>query len=73
MLDYLSISTNHEAMLEYGGKVYLFYHDNLLPGGGDFRRALAADEMHFTPDGKIEEVKETREGLTPIQLPAANP
>lgn len=73
VLDYLSISTNHEAMLEYDGKFYLFYHDNLLPGGGDFRRALAADEMHFTPDGHIMEVKETREGLAPIRLPVSNP
>jgi beta-xylosidase len=66
ILDYLTISTNHHAVFEYKNRSYLFYHDNLLPGGGDFKRALAADEMYYTPDGHIVEVKETRAGLTPI-------
>lgn len=60
VLDYLKISTNHQAFLEHGGKHYLFYHDNLLPGGGDHRRSIAVTEVGYDANGAI----------IPVRLPA---
>lgn len=57
ILDYLKISTNHQAIVSRGGKHWLFYHDNLLPGGGDFRRSITFAELTYAADGSIVEVK----------------
>ena len=56
ILDYLPISTNHQAILEHGGKTWLFYHDNLLPGGGSERRSITFAPLYYNPDGSIREV-----------------
>ena len=57
ILDYLKISTNHQAILEKDGKSYLFYHDNLLPGGSGERRSIAIAPLSYKADGSIVEVK----------------
>lgn len=57
ILDYLEISTNHQAIIEKNGKSYLFYHDNLLPGGGSIRRSIAIEPLTYGPNGTIREVK----------------
>lgn len=57
ILDYRSISTNHQAIIERDGKSYLFYHDKLLPGGGDHRRSIALAPLEYRADGSIVEVK----------------
>ncbi|AVQ02045.1 alpha-N-arabinofuranosidase [Caulobacter segnis] len=57
ILDYLKISTNHQAILEAEGRSWLFYHDTLLPGGGDHRRSITVAPLTYAPDGAINEVK----------------
>lgn len=57
ILDYLEISTNHQAILEHQGKSHLFYHDNLLPGGGSHRRSIAIAPLEYEADGSIRQVK----------------
>ena len=57
ILDYLAISTNHQAIIERDGKSYLFYHDNLLPGGGSHKRSIAIEALTYDADGAIREVK----------------
>ncbi len=57
VLDYLKISTNHQAILDFKGKSYLFYHDALLPGGGDFKRSIAVTRLTYRKDGTIIQVK----------------
>lgn len=57
VLDYLKISTNHQAIMEYKGQSYLFYHDNLLPGGGSHRRSIAIEPLSYNADGTIQQVK----------------
>jgi beta-xylosidase len=57
ILDYLEISTNHQAIIEHKGKTYLFYHDNLLPGGDSIRRSIAIEPLSYAADGSINEVK----------------
>lgn len=56
ILDYLNISTNHQAILEHDGRTWLFYHDRLLPGGGSHRRSITLQEMTYGPDGRIHQV-----------------
>ncbi|NVM79630.1 hypothetical protein FHW83_005471 [Duganella sp. SG902] len=56
ILDYLRISTNHQAIIEHDGKSYLFYHDNLLPGGGDHRRSIAIAPLEYETDGSIRQI-----------------
>jgi beta-xylosidase len=57
ILDYLKISTNHQAILEAEGRSWLFYHDNLLPGGGDHRRSITLAPLTYGPDDAVNEVK----------------
>jgi beta-xylosidase len=57
ILDYLKISTNHQAILQDKGKTWFFYHDNLLPGGGSHRRSIAIEPLAYGPDGSIVEIK----------------
>jgi hypothetical protein len=45
----------------------VFYHNAKLPTGGEFRRSVAVEELHYNQDGSIRFVKQTAEG------PKANP
>lgn len=57
ILDYLKISTNHQAILQDKDKTWFFYHDALLPGGGSHRRSIAIEPLDYAPDGAILEVR----------------
>lgn len=57
ILDYLDISTNHQAIVDYRGKSWLFYHDKLLPGGGDYKRSITFAPLVYGADGSIDEVQ----------------
>lgn len=63
VIDYLTISTNHQAVLEHEGRSYIFYHDNLLPGGGSERRSITAAPLAYDADGRILPVR-----LDPAQV-----
>lgn len=56
VIDYLKISTNHQAILEHDGKSYVFFHDNLLPGGGSHRRAITMAPLDYGVDGSIRQI-----------------
>jgi hypothetical protein len=57
VIDYLKISTNHQAILEHEGRSWVFYHDKLLPGGGSHRRSIAIAPLEYEPDGGIRQIK----------------
>lgn len=61
------VKTIHQAIIDFNGKSYVFYHNAKLPGGGEFRRSVAVEELHYNPDGTIGHVPQTASG------PAANP
>jgi beta-xylosidase len=63
VIDYLKISTNHQAFVEHDGKSYVFYHDNLLPGGGGYRRSITFAPLEYDANGGIVPVK-----LAPSQI-----
>jgi beta-xylosidase len=53
ILDYLDISTNHQAILKFKGKNWFFYHDNLLEGGGSQRRSITLSPLEYGDNGEI--------------------
>ncbi len=61
------VKTIHQAIVDFNGKSYIFYHNSKLPTGGEFRRSVAVEELHYNPDGTIAHVDQTEAG------PAANP
>jgi beta-xylosidase len=56
LIDYLKISTNHQAILEHEGRSWVFYHDSLLPGGGSHRRSITVAPLEYEADGSIRPV-----------------
>lgn len=52
-------TTNHSAIVEYGGQWYIVYHNGMLPGGGEFRRSVCIDKLFFNDDGTIQPVTQT--------------
>jgi hypothetical protein len=45
----------------------MFKQFTIVPGGGEYRRSVAAEALRYGPDGRILPVAQTAEG------PAANP
>ena len=62
-----NVGTIHHAIIDFNGKSYIFYHNDKLPTGGEFRRSVAVEEFQYNADGTIPFIKQTKEG------PAANP
>ena len=61
------VKTIHQAIIDFNGKSYIFYHNAKLKGGGEFRRSVAVEELHYNRDGSIKPLAQTARG------PAANP
>jgi beta-xylosidase len=60
--------TIHPAVIEFKGQWYFFYHDgstalNGIPGG-DCRRSVCLEHLFFNPDGTIQPIVQTREGVS---------
>ncbi len=61
------VKTIHQAIIDFNNKSYIFYHNAALPGGGEFRRSVAVEELHYNTDGTMAFVPQTAAG------PDANP
>ena len=61
------VKTIHQAIIDFNGKSYIFYHNAKLKGGGEFRRSVAVEELHYDKDGRIGLVAQSAAG------PRANP
>jgi arabinoxylan arabinofuranohydrolase len=61
------VKTIHQAIIDFNNKSYIFYHNAALPTGGEFRRSVAVEELHYNADGTIQFVKQSAAG------PDANP
>lgn len=58
-------NTNHQAILEYKGKSYFVYHNGSIPtAGGSYRRSVCIDELNYNPDGTLQRVIMTSEGVS---------
>jgi arabinoxylan arabinofuranohydrolase len=61
------VKTIHQAIIDFNGRSYIFYHNAKLPTGGEYRRSVAVEELHYQADGTLAFVAQTAQG------PAANP
>lgn len=59
--------TTHPGILEYKGQSYFFYHNGALTTGGSYRRSICIDYMYYNPDGSIQEIVQTKEGVKPVK------
>lgn len=59
--------TTHPGILDYKGKSYFFYHNGALPTGGSYRRSICVDYMYYNPDGTIQKIIQTKEGVAPVK------
>jgi beta-xylosidase len=60
-------STTHPGIIDYKGKSYFFYHNGVLPTGGNFRRSVCLDYLYYNPDGTIQKVVQTIEGVVKVK------
>jgi beta-xylosidase len=56
-------NTNHQAIIEFKGQWYFIYHNGGTPTGSSFRRSVCIDYLHYNPDGTIQRVVQTSEGV----------
>jgi beta-xylosidase len=73
ILDRMNTLTNHQALVDFKGKSYIFYHNNGLPGGGDFKRSTNVDRLYYEKDGSIRQVVPTGAGALPGRKAVPNP
>ncbi|MEW9548121.1 glycoside hydrolase family 43 protein [Nonomuraea sp. NPDC050783] len=72
VLDQVTSTTNHPAIIEFKGQWYMVYHNASSPGGGDFRRSVTIDKLFFNADGTMRKVVQTGGGpTTPGNLAAS--
>ena len=55
--------TNHQAIIEFKGKWYFFYHNAGLPGGGEHRRSVCVERLFYDPYGMIRPITQAKDGL----------
>ncbi|MBB2910888.1 beta-xylosidase [Streptosporangium becharense] len=60
VLDQVSSTTNHPAIIEFNGEWYMVYHNAAAPGGGDFRRSVTVDRLYWNADGTMRKVVQTQ-------------
>jgi len=58
--------TTHPGIVDFKGKSYFFYHNGALPIGGSYRRSICIDYMQYNPDGTIQKIIQTTEGVAAI-------
>jgi beta-xylosidase len=60
--------TIHAGIEQFKGKWYFFYHNGALTigdeKGGEFRRSVAVEELHYDPDGSIRPIRQTAQGVS---------
>ncbi|CAN7421201.1 glycoside hydrolase family 43 protein [Pseudoduganella sp. LjRoot289] len=57
--------TIHQAIVDFNGKSYIFYHNTAVPGGGEDRRSVAVEEFQYAADGTIPFIAQTVDGPAP--------
>ena len=68
ILKWVGIWTNHHSIINIKGDWYIFYHNGALPGGGKHNRSVCLDRLYFNPDGTIQMVEPTKEGVPAVDL-----
>jgi hypothetical protein len=72
VLDQVSSTTNHPAIVEFEGQWWMVYHTADAPDGGNFRRSVAVDMLFFNDDGTMQKVIQTPIPVEPDPEPSDN-
>lgn len=56
-------TTTHPGIIDFKGKSYYFYHNGVLPTGGNYRRSICLENLYYNEDGTIKKVEQTKEGV----------
>ncbi len=56
-------NTNHGAIIDFKDESYFIFHHGGLLGGGSFRRSVCVERLHYNPDGTIQMIHESSEGI----------
>jgi arabinoxylan arabinofuranohydrolase len=81
IFNYVNSGTNHHSIVEYKGQWYFFYHNSNLyfqntpeeepvlnwDGINPFRRSICVDYLYYNPDGTIQKIIPTAEGVKAIE------
>nr|WP_315158616.1 glycoside hydrolase family 43 protein [uncultured Flavobacterium sp.] len=59
--------TTHPGIVDFKGKSYFMYHNGALPTGGSYRRSICIDYMYYNPDGTIQKIIQTKEGVKAVK------
>ncbi|GAB3823238.1 glycoside hydrolase family 43 protein [Hymenobacter jeollabukensis] len=59
--------TTHPGIIDYKGQSYFFYHNGALPTGGSYRRSICVDILRYNPDGTIQPIVQTTQGVAPVK------
>ncbi|MBV9127137.1 MAG: hypothetical protein JO117_03520 [Verrucomicrobia bacterium] len=51
-------------IIDFKGHSYFIYRNGGLPVGGSFRRSVCAEYLNYNPDGTIQHICETAEGIS---------
>lgn len=60
--------TNRPAILDFKGNSYFIYHNGALKNGGSHRRSVCIDYLYYNPDGTMQRVIMTSEGVEKVKL-----
>ena len=60
-------NTNHQSIIDFKDRSFFIYHNGGTPQGGSFRRSVCIDDLHYNPDGTIQRIVMTSEGVDPVQ------
>lgn len=57
-------NTIHQSIIEFMGRWYFIYHNGgVNPSGGSFRRSVCIDRLEYNPDGTMQRVVQSSEGV----------
>jgi hypothetical protein len=60
-------NTNHQAIVEYKGRWYFFYHNGAMQTQGtSYSRSVCVDYLYYNEDGSLKRVQMTSEGVDHI-------
>jgi LPXTG-motif cell wall-anchored protein len=57
-------ATSHPAILHFQEQNYFVYHTASLPNGGEFRRSVSIEDLHYFEDGTIAPITPTASGVS---------
>jgi beta-xylosidase len=61
-------NTNHQSVIELKGTSYFVYHNGALSAdAGSFRRSVCVDYLRYNPDGTIQPIRMTSQGVQPVK------